>query len=103
LRILRLILAVLVAAPVIAFAVGNRQVATFQLWPYEIDLPIFLVVFGALIAGLIVGALVAWTASLGPRRRARAEAKKLRAELAALKAAPPSGTAVPPSPEKYLP
>jgi lipopolysaccharide assembly protein A len=101
LRILRLILVVLIAAPVIAFAVGNRQVATFQLWPYEIDLPIFLVVFGALLAGLVLGALVTWMASIGPRRRARAEAKKLRAELAALKAAPKPGAAN--TPETYLP
>lgn len=100
-RILRLILVVLIAAPVIAFAVGNRQVATFQLWPYEIDLPIFMVVFGALLAGLVLGALVTWMASIGPRRRARAEAKKLRAELAALKDAPKPGAAN--TPETYLP
>lgn len=100
-RILRLILVVLIAAPVIAFAVGNRQVATFQLWPYEIDLPIFTVVFGALIAGLVLGALVTWMASIGPRRRARAEAKKMRAELAALKAAPKPGALS--TPETYLP
>lgn len=102
-RILRLILAVLIAAPVVAFAVGNRQIATFQLWPYQIDLPIFMVVFGALIAGLVIGALLVWSASLGSRRRARAEAKRLRAELAALKAVPPAGTSVPTPPEKYLP
>ncbi len=101
-RILRLILVVLIAAPVIAFAVGNRQVATFQLWPYEIDLPIFTVVFGALLAGIVLGALVTWMASIGPRRRARAEAKKLRAELIALKAAPKSGAAAN-TPETYLP
>jgi len=101
LRILRLILVVLIAAPVIAFAVGNRQVATFQLWPYEINLPIFMVVFGALLAGLVLGALVTWMASIGPRRRARAEAKKLRAEMAALKAAPKSDAAN--TPETYLP
>ncbi len=100
-RILRLILVVLIAAPVIAFAVGNRQVATFQLWPYEIDLPIFAVVFGALLAGLVLGALVTWMASIGPRRRARAEAKKMRAELAALKAAPKPGALS--TPETYLP
>lgn len=100
-RILRLILVVLIAAPVVAFAVGNREVATFQLWPYEIDLPIFTVVFGALIAGLILGALGTWMASIGPRRRARAEAKKLRAELAVLKAAPKPGAAT--TPETYLP
>lgn len=99
-RILRLILIVLIAAPVVAFAVGNRQVQTFQLWPYEVDLPIFLVVFGAFLAGLALGALVIWMASLGPRRRARGEAKKLRAELAALKNPPPSA---PKTPETYLP
>ena len=93
-RILRLILVVLIAAPVIAFAVGNRQVEKFQLWPYEIDLPI-------LLAGLVLGALVTWMASIGPRRRIRAETKKLRAELAALKAAPKSSAAN--TPETYLP
>ncbi|MHB1217677.1 MAG: lipopolysaccharide assembly protein LapA domain-containing protein [Alphaproteobacteria bacterium] len=102
-RILRLILVVLIAAPVVAFAVGNRGVATFQLWPYEIDLPIFLVVFGALLAGMVLGALVTWMASIGPRRRARAEAKKLRAELAALKAASDAGAAASKTPETYLP
>ena len=100
-RILRLILVVLIAAPVIAFAVGNRQVEKFQLWPYEIDLPIFMVVFGALLAGLVLGALVTWMASIGPRRRIRAETKKLRAELAALKAAPKPDAAN--TPETYLP
>jgi len=102
-RILRLILLVLIAAPVVAFAVGNRGVATFQLWPYEIDLPIFMVVFGALIAGLILGAIMAWMAAIGPRRRARAEAKKLRTELAALRAASDAGAAASKTPETYLP
>ena len=101
-RTLRLILVALIAAPVVAFAVGNRQTVTFELWPFQVDLPIFAVVLGALVAGLAIGALVAWMASLGPRRKVRAEAKKLRAELAALKAGT-QGASAPATPEKYLP
>jgi uncharacterized integral membrane protein len=94
---MRRFLAWIVLAPVaviaLLFAVANRRWVTVSLDPfsaeapaYSIDLPMFLVIFAALILGVIIGGVSVW---FSKRRwqlaahRAEKEAARLKAELAA--------------------
>ena len=95
---LRKLLYLFVALPVglvlIAFAVANRAPATVVLDPFAASaataalawtVPLYLLVFGALVAGVILGGVASWISTgrwRGTARRARAEVEHLRAELA---------------------
>ena len=50
-----------VAALIIVFAVVNRGMTTLNLWPlpYEIDLPLFSVIFGGTLVGVVWGGVAA--------------------------------------------
>lgn len=90
------------AIVIIAFAVANRQAVTLSFDPFNasapaaaLSLPLFVIVFAALIAGVIVGGLAVRLGHGRWRRMARRferEAGELRARLDALveKAAEPS-------------
>jgi len=71
---------------VVVFALANRGDVTINLWPlpWTVDLPVFLVVLGCLLAGFLAGGAVMWL-SAGPRRRegrrAAHEAGRLSREL----------------------
>ncbi len=74
------------AVVIIAFAVANRQAVAVSFDPfsttapaYAATLPLFVVLFGALILGVIVGGFAAWLGQGKWRRRAR----RLEAELRA--------------------
>lgn len=96
---IRKLVAVLVLLPlgllIVAFAVANRQRVPVSLDPFASDapaltvsLPLFLLILGTLIAGVIVGGGASWLRQARWRRRARrleAEARRLRAENDALK------------------
>lgn len=77
------------------FAIANREEVRIDLWPLSgaVTIPLFAALVGALYAGFVIGALVAWWAGRHGRRAARAarrRATELEAELARLrKAAPP--------------
>lgn len=71
----------------VGFAVANRQAVTLSFDPfsstapaYTVTLPLFVIVFVLLIAGVIVGGTAVW---LGQRRIRRAR-RQLDAEVAAL-------------------
>lgn len=72
----------LVAIPVIAlamtFAVSNHEAVTLDLWPapLRLDVPLYLVVTGALLLGLVVGLISGWIGTIRARHRARQEAKR---------------------------
>jgi uncharacterized integral membrane protein len=105
-HLLRKLVAVLVLVPlaivIIAFAVANRQAITLSFDPFSpsapaasLTLPLFVIVIGALVAGVIVGGLAVRLGHGRWRRMARRlerEAAELRARLDALvdKAAEPS-------------
>jgi len=80
---------ILSAATVLGlFAASNRDPVSLGLWPlpFVIGLPLYLVVFGALIVGLLAGALAAWVAGGRRRRefrRCRRRSEALARELAA--------------------
>jgi hypothetical protein len=79
-----------VAAALVALAVINRHGVRLVLDPFRPDdpvlsivLPFYAYLFGALIAGVILGGLAAWFAQAGWRRAARrgtAEAVRWQAE-----------------------
>lgn len=85
-------IAVIIAAIVLsAFAVSNRQSVSLGLWPfsYVLGLPLFLLVFVALLIGCAVGVLGAWVAGRRGRRELRHSRRRIGAlerELAATQA-----------------
>jgi len=71
---IRWILTVPLTVVVIAFAVANREFVPIDLWPLEValELPVFVLVLGSMLAGFLIGALVMWLSAGTQRRRARA-------------------------------
>jgi uncharacterized integral membrane protein len=77
-----------VAVVVVVFAVTNRSPVTLSLWPlpYDIVVPLFVSVLGALGAGVLIGGGAIWFGVVKWRLRARAgerRSKSLERELAA--------------------
>lgn len=70
LRVVRWILALLVLAAAVLFALENRGSLALNFWPtgYVLTLPVYLAVFAAVVVGFVLGGIVAWFA--GGRRRA---------------------------------
>jgi uncharacterized integral membrane protein len=79
----------LLAAVVVLFIVANRGIVEVNLWPlpYLVDLPLYLVFFIGLFAGiLLAGAIgmVRRARSFARARRAEKEARRLQTEVDAL-------------------
>lgn len=70
------------AVLLIVFSVTNRDAITIDLWPvpFQIDVPLFAVVFAALLVGVIWGGVSAWLN--GGRVRKLARQKSREAEIA---------------------
>jgi uncharacterized integral membrane protein len=93
------------AAVIVLLAMANRQAVTISLDPFfseepafALTQPLFLVILGAIVAGVVIGGAAAWLRQAKWRRaarRAQAEARSLRAETDLLKerlaAAEPTG------------
>ena len=85
------------------FAISNGQAVTITLWPLPIELPtrLFVVVLLAMLAGFLIGELVAWVSGRRWRRDAREKSRRIEAlehELAATQALlRPSGSGSPAS------
>lgn len=62
------------------FAVHNRQAVNldFDPFPYQVQLPVFVAVLGAILIGLIAGGIAAWLRQGKWRRQARTLRKKVR-------------------------
>ncbi len=91
LRYLSWIVTLPLAVLVISFAVSNRDQAVLKLWPlpFELEMPLFLPVLGALVVGFIAGGFVAWWSGGRYRRLARRQnsrLKRLSAEAESLRA-----------------
>ncbi|OSQ36946.1 lipopolysaccharide assembly protein LapA domain-containing protein [Thalassospira mesophila] len=84
-RVLYWIIAIPLMILIIVFAVANRQASTLSLWPlpFEMDLPLFVPVLGALLLGLLIGLLFEWLLT-GKHRRAN---RKMASELARIRRA----------------
>jgi hypothetical protein len=120
---IRKIVTALVLVPLtvafIAFAVANRQSVVISFDPFEpqqpalaVAVPMFALILGLVIAGVIVGGAGAWLKQSKWRRAARlaeAEARELRAELDHLKRRsriaepPPASTPVDYAPRLTIP
>ena len=68
------ILTIPVMIVAVVFAIANRAAATLNLWPLGItvEAPLFVLVLGSVLFGLIVGGMIAWMSAGRARRRARA-------------------------------
>ena len=104
-RYLRLILLGLLGLSLLTVALANRAAITVRLLPddlaaltglcWAMDLPLFLVIFGGIIAGVLIGFVWEWFREHGHRATASQKSRevaKLERELAVLKDA----TSVPP-------
>lgn len=105
-RFLQLVLLVPLAVILIVFAVANRQGVLVSLDPFSpgdpalgLTLPLFVIVFGVLLIGVLVGGIAAW-ASQGhwraEARSSRAEARRWKARASEAEAHEPhAGPAAP--------
>ena len=86
------------AVVLVSIAMANRGVVTLKLLPsgledfagvnWQIDLPLFIVVFGGIVAGLIIGFIWEWLREYKHRREATVktkEARRLEREVTRLK------------------
>ncbi|MGD0147830.1 MAG: LapA family protein [Xanthobacteraceae bacterium] len=107
--VLRKIVAAVILIPlaivIIAFAVANRQIVTVSLDPFSsehpatsLTLPLFVLVIGLLIAGVLIGGAASWLRHGHLRRTARRferDIRELRSELASLRHTPSGSARVP--------
>src|SRR5262245_19855402 len=105
-RVLILLILLPLAAVIVFFSVANRETIAVSLDPFHGDTPalafsapLFVLLFGALVLGLLIGGIAAWARQGRWRRAARKfefEAERLRGE--ASKARPSATvTALPPA------
>ena len=97
-RLFAWVLALPIAVVAVTLAVANRKPVTLSLDPFNpeapalaVSLPLFAVVFGALIVGVIAGGTVVWLRQGRARKEARAARKALKEAAAS---APPASPAV---------
>jgi uncharacterized integral membrane protein len=78
-RLLWWIVLAAVAVVLILFAVSNRETVAVGLWPLPdlVQLPLYLVLLGALFVGFIAGQLVAWIGGWRWRREARRSRERI--------------------------
>jgi uncharacterized integral membrane protein len=89
-RLSTIVVAVPLGIVAIGFAIANRHAVELSLdpFPWRIDLPLFTVLYGGIVIGLLFGVVAEWWRERRLRRaarEARAAAEALRRENAALK------------------
>ena len=85
----KVIILVPLALLAVAFAVGNRGNVSlsfdpFSDTPYTVDVPLFVVVFAALILGVLIGGIATWLGQGRHRKAARMhrrDVERLRSDL----------------------
>jgi uncharacterized integral membrane protein len=89
-RLLHWLVTLPAAVIAVIFAVANREAVSVSLWPLAPhDVPLYLVVLLALLAGFLIGEFVAWVNGGETRRLARERVRRIAAlerELAATQA-----------------
>jgi len=97
-RYLRLLFAALLGVGLLAVALANRAPVTVRLLPedlaqltgltWAIDLPLFLVIFGGIVAGVMIGFVWEWFREMKHRSTASSKARevsRLERELAVMR------------------
>jgi lipopolysaccharide assembly protein A len=95
-RTIKYILLALILAAIVLLAVANRGVVTLHLLPQGLDrvmarsieLPLFVVILGSIVVGMVLGYLLEWLREHKHRRRAAQkaqEAARLNREVAQLR------------------
>ncbi|MFG1361572.1 lipopolysaccharide assembly protein LapA domain-containing protein [Xanthobacter pseudotagetidis] len=86
-RVLSLLIVVPLSILGVALAVANRKPVTVSLDPFtpatpafSVTVPLFAVIFAALIAGVVLGGLVTWVSQGRFRREARLARREMRRE-----------------------
>jgi uncharacterized integral membrane protein len=113
-KIVTALILVPLAVVLVAFAVANRQSVVVSLDPFDqahpavsVTLPLFALILGLVIGGVLVGGVAAWLRQSKWRRAARlaeAEARELRGELDRLRRrSAPSPLPAEPMPGGYSP
>lgn len=79
-KLLSWIILLPIAAVIIVFAVVNREMTSLSLWPlpFEVDLPLFSVIFGGTLVGVLWGGVAAWSAAGTTRSKARERAREIQ-------------------------
>jgi uncharacterized integral membrane protein len=104
-RFLKALILLPVAILIVLLAVANRAPVTLSLDPFSqeapefaFQLPLFAVIFAAIMLGVLVGGTASWLAqgkNRKTRRQLRREARQLRYETERLKAQSPASTTLP--------
>lgn len=94
-RIVSFLLGIPVCVAIVALAVANRKPVTLSLDPfagdtpaYAITVPLFAIIFGALVAGILLGSFVTWMSQGRFRRAARDARRELKRATDTAPAAP---------------
>lgn len=84
-RFIKLIVLVPVAVALVVLSVANRHFVTLALNPFRpedqvlsLSMPLFMLIFAALITGVVLGSVVTWFAQGRYRKQARDEALEAR-------------------------
>jgi lipopolysaccharide assembly protein A len=101
-KLLFWIVVVVIAIVLGSFAASNRESVALGLWPLPVvaKLPLYIAVLGALLLGIVLGAVAAWCAGGRGRRDARRRARRIAAlegELAATRTTLLDAAARPPA------
>ena len=104
-RFLKALILLPVAILIVLLAVANRAPVTLSLDPFSqaapefaFQLPLFAVIFAAIMVGILIGGTASWLAqgrNRKTRRQLRRETRPLRYETERLKAQSPSTTTLP--------
>ena len=81
-KLLFWIFAVPLAVLIIVFSVNNRTDVVLDLWPLDMvtaPLPVFSVVLTSLLAGFLLGGIIAWLSGGEARKRARRMTRRAEA------------------------
>ncbi len=87
-RYVRYLCIAIFALALISVALANRSIVTLQMLPQEVagwfavnptaQLPLFLVILGSIVAGLLVGFVWEWIREYGQRAEAARQAREMR-------------------------
>lgn len=101
-RVVLVLIVIPIAVLLIALAVANRAPVPFTLDPFNpgsagltVTLPLFVIVFLAVVTGMIIGSMATWLRQGQYRKMARrkaTEAEALKARLAEPRPVQPSGS-----------